>query len=229
MSPTKRIVRWSYSLWKSYNQCPRKVKLSRIDGIKEPGSPAMDRGNAIHKEAEDFIRERLPISKLPESLKLLKPMFAKLVKKNATAEEEVAVDKNWNPVTYGSSEAWVRAKIDVYYKETGRKGQVKATVIDYKTGKVYPDNVKQLSFYALLTFIFHPDVDVVDVELWYVDQGPESTHKDTYVREEFEDMKAAWTNAPAQLLNDTIFAPRPGWYCKHCFYSKTRNGNCEYS
>lgn len=70
MNALKRITRWSYSLWKTYNTCPRKVKFSRIDGIKEPGSAAMDRGNAIHQEAEDFIRFGQPLSKLPDSCKL---------------------------------------------------------------------------------------------------------------------------------------------------------------
>ena len=228
MSALKRITRWSYSLWKTYNTCPRKVKFSRIDGIKEPGSAAMDRGNAIHQEAEDFIRFGQPMSKLPDSCKLYEKEFAKLTKAGAVPEQEVAVNRNWEPVDYNSRDAWVRAKIDVYFKKKGHSGQVAMTIIDYKTGKVYEENKKQLSFYALLGFIFHPEVDTINVELWYLDQGPAHTHKDCYVREEFEDMKQAWTAAPAQLLHDTIFAPRPGIQCKRCFYTKTKNGNCEF-
>ena len=224
----KQLKSWSYSTWKTYGTCPRKIKLGKIDGIREPGSAAMDRGNAIHQEAEDFVRFKQPMSKLPESCVLYKKEFAKLIKHDAVPEQEVAFDQNWNEVPYKSNTAWVRAKIDVYYKEVGRKGQVKATVIDYKTGKVYEDNKKQLSFYALLTFLLHPEVDIVNVELWYLDQGPQHTHRDSYERGELEDMKRAWTDAPAQLLHDTIFAPRPGWYCKFCFYSANKNGNCEF-
>jgi len=223
VKPT-RLKSWSYSTLKSYKQCPLTVKFNKIDGIKDPGSAAMDRGNEIHKEAEDYIREAQKV--LPASLKLFEKEFKQLAKANAVPEEEVAFNKNWEPVAWAVG--WVRAKIDVYFKRKGRKGTTEMTIIDYKTGKVYEENKKQLSFYALLGFILHPEVNVINVELWYIDQGPGATHQDTYRREEMEDMRAAWDYEVQNMMADDIFAPRPGYYCKWCFYSKNKNGNCIY-
>lgn len=223
----KRIVQWSFSLWKTYNTCPRKVKLNKLDGIREPGSPQMDRGNAIHKLAEDFIR--LKQKKLPQELVLYKKEFAKLSRlgDEVKVEEEWAFTKQWKVTQWKACDAWVRLKMDAYYV-TATNGKMVMTIIDYKTGKVYEDNKKQLSFYALAGFLRNPLVDKVNVELWYLDQGPQHTHRDSYLREEVEDMKAAWESATAQLLYDTVFAPRPGYYCKFCYYSKSKSGHCEF-
>lgn len=225
MSAIQKIKAWSFSLWKTYQQCPRKVKLNKIDGIKEPGSAAMDRGTDIHADAERYVKE--PTSPMAESLKLYRKEFLKLRELGdiVKPEEEWAFNQKWEPVPW--KVGWVRLKMDCYYITTV-KGKRVMTIIDYKTGKVYEDNKKQLSFYALAGFLRFPDVDSINVELWYLDQGPKHTHKDSYVAKELEDMKAAWVAASTPLLNDTIFAPRPGWYCRFCFYSAAKNGNCEY-
>lgn len=221
-----RLRSWSYSTWKAYKQCPRKIKFKKLDGTKEPSSPAMDRGTAIHEEAEIFVRDNLKV--LPESLKLFKAQFAKLLKVGAVPEMEIALNDKWEVVSYDSKQAWFRAKIDVHYKKVGRKKQVIIKIIDYKTGKVYPDNIKQLSLYALVIFILIPEADLVEGELWYIDQGPEATQKDSFTRAEFGDMLEAWQYEANKLMNDTIFAPRPGWYCRFCHFSKFKDGPCEF-
>jgi CRISPR/Cas system-associated exonuclease Cas4 (RecB family) len=218
----KRITRWSYSLWKTYGTCPRKVKYNKIDGIREPASPAMERGTAIHLEGEDYLNHK--VKTVPKSYEKFTAEMQRLRKAKAVAEEEFAFDMAWNRVPYDSREAWVRAKLDVRVK-LGRKHML---VVDFKTGKVYEENRKQLSFYALLVLLVHPEVDVVDTALWYLDQGPEHNQTDRYERHELEDMKAAWTQAPAHLLHDTVFAPRPGFACRWCFYSKSNGGPCEF-
>lgn len=223
------LKQWSYSTLKAYKQCPRKVKFSKIDRIKEPSSPAMERGNAIHKEAELFVREKQ--ARLPETLIKFKKEFFKLVKNGdeVRTEEEWAFTSEWQVTDWSAKDAWVRLKLDAFYVRTVR-GKKVLRVIDYKTGKVYDDHYGQCSFYAMACLLRpeFADVDEVETELWYLDIGPEATRKEVFLRTELEDMKVWWGREAFPMLNDTVFAPRPGHYCRWCHYSQAKNKNCEY-
>ena len=219
--PKRKITQWSYSTYKSYKTCPRKVKLAKIDKIRDPGSAATERGERIHAEAEAFVKREL--AKLPLSLLKFKSQFNGLIKmKNEVkAEEEWAVTRSWKACAWGDYDAWLRAKIDAYYIDGGT-----ITIIDYKTGKIYPDNKAQVGLYALLAFERFPIIRKARVQLWYLDQG--ETVEETYTRDEAIDMKAQWEHATANMLADDIFPPRPGMHCRWCFYSARNNGNCEF-
>ena len=43
------INQWSYSRLSCYEKCPKQAEFKFIKKIKEPGSPAMDRGKDMHK------------------------------------------------------------------------------------------------------------------------------------------------------------------------------------
>ena len=65
---------------------------------------------------------------------------------------------------------WLRLKLDamVMHDETT------ATVIDYKTGRKFGNEVKhgeQLQLYQLATFMRYPKLQTVYAELWYLDQN----------------------------------------------------------
>ena len=47
---TSPVKAWSYSRYATYALCPLQFKLRYIDKIPEPQSPAMARGDRIHKE-----------------------------------------------------------------------------------------------------------------------------------------------------------------------------------
>ena len=51
---------FSNSSIKTYEQCPFKYKLTRIDGLSEPAGPAADRGKLIHAELENALID-LPV------------------------------------------------------------------------------------------------------------------------------------------------------------------------
>lgn len=220
---TGLIKQWSYSTLKTYTQCPLKVKLNKIDKIREPGSNATDRGERIHLEAENYIK--LHEAVLPDSLKLYKEQFKKLWKMGdkVVPEQEWAFNEQWQLVKWTDPTAWVRMKIDAHYI-TGTT----MTIIDYKSGKVYDNNRAQLSFYAMAAMTLMPQIKKVVGQLWYLDHGPMQTVEEIFFREELEDMHDAWKWESRALLADVQFAPRPGYYCRFCFYSKDKNGNCEY-
>ena len=70
------INQWSYSRLSCYEKCPKQAEFKFIKKIKEPGSPAMDRGKDMHKLCEEYIRGRF--DELPKELKEFEEAFVKL-------------------------------------------------------------------------------------------------------------------------------------------------------
>lgn len=56
MPLVKKLAAWSYSTYAAYKSCPFKVKLTKIDKLKEPSSPPLAGGSVKHKQVENFIK-----------------------------------------------------------------------------------------------------------------------------------------------------------------------------
>src|ERR1700722_6270359 len=123
---TQRITAWSYSRYQAYTECPAKAKYKFIDKLPEPPAPAMDRGTAIHKMAENYAKG--VSKKIPEELKNFTQKFTKLKKAKPIVEQEWAFDKMWKPTDWFGPQAWLRVKMDASYKD-----QNTLYVIDHKT------------------------------------------------------------------------------------------------
>jgi len=210
---TKKFTAWSHSRLKEYEDCPLKAKIDHLDKIKEPKGPALLNGQRVHKEAEDYVSGRL--KKLPASLKLFAAEFKALQKisKRVALEGELAFDKTWRRCDWFAPETWLRLKMDAYYVDSDR-----LILVDYKTGKVHPENMEQLDLYAVVGFLIHPEVSVVDAQLWYLDQGEVNAR--SYTLKEAGRLQKIWTKRPAKLLADSTFKPRPGSGCRWCWYSQ---------
>ena len=94
MKITGKITAWSHSRWGDYEQCNYMAGLKHVMRQKTPGSPAMDRGSAIHTLAEKFTSS--PKGSVPAELKPLAAEFRELRKQGGKAEYELAFDKDWN-------------------------------------------------------------------------------------------------------------------------------------
>jgi RecB family exonuclease len=226
--PTKakpRITAWSYSRYAAYTKCPFSAKCKFIDKLPEPDSPALARGSDIHKEAEDYSTGLL--KRLPKSLALFKDEFRDLRKRKASlnVEGQFAVDKEWNEVGWFASNAWLRAMIDCFY-DYDRDGERVRKVIDYKTGKIRPENMAQLDLYALVMFAVDESIDRVEAEFWYLDQGEIRTK--LYSREHMPELQATWAKKVKPMLTDTSFPPTPCNVCRWCTFSKAKNGPCKF-
>lgn len=217
----KTLTAWSYSRWQTYEQCPLKAKLKFIDKLPEPSSPPMERGSAIHKLAENYVRG--DIKKLPPELKLMKGKFKDLVKAEALAEEQWCFTRKWEVTGWFDANAWLRIKVDALNPNLKTRTLL---IVDHKTGREKPDHMAQLSLYAMGGFIKHTDMEVVDAQLWYLDSGvPRSM---LFKRSELPALKKDWTGKTKAMLSDTTFAPRPGNYCRWCHFSKAQGGPCKY-
>jgi CRISPR/Cas system-associated exonuclease Cas4 (RecB family) len=253
--PTAKLVQitaWSYSRLGDYEKCPALAKFKHIDKLKEPGGPAMDKGNRVHGLAQVWVTGKMPTdtwgmtpallaelrtfaaklkgARIPPELERFEKEFEILRKAKATAEENWCFRDDWTATRYDDwNRVWLRVKTDAHYLEVAKKGRRRETtvhIIDYKTGREYPEHVKQRSLYALGAFLKYPDAVRAVAEHWYLEAGVE--RKTEYAAADLEDLKAEWSDKTTALLNDTTFAPRPGAYCQYCHFRKAQGGPCVY-
>ena len=230
--PAKQITSWSFSRYTTYRDCPLKAKLKFLDRIQEPGNIYMDRGNEIHKMAEDYTKGK--IARLPKDLAQFKDLFAMLKKQykksisGMTVESTWAFTKSWDETVWNDwVNCWLRIKVDASWHED----DVTLIVGDHKTGKYRPDNqedyLEQLSLYALGAFLMLPHIEVVKPRLIYLDHGityPEDPEDVLYTRDELPTLIKIWEKRVKGMLNDTVFAPRPSGKCTYCFYRASNKG-----
>ena len=218
--PQLKFTAWSYSRYQDYVRCPLYAKLKHLDKRPVEQGAAMGRGDTIHKEAEAWTMGKL--KKLPESLENFKDEFKDLRKvKGVQCEVQWAISASWDKADWFGPTAWCRLKVDAWHV----KGKV-LTVIDHKTGKIYPDHPEQLHLYGAAGFALFPDVEKVRAELWYLDQG--ETNDRDYERGQFGDMKKLWEDRVRPMFADRQFAPRPNDKCRFCDFRKERGGPCKY-
>jgi CRISPR/Cas system-associated exonuclease Cas4 (RecB family) len=231
----QQIKAWSFSRYMDWLACPAKAKYKHVLRMKEPGSPAMERGTDIHKKAENYVKGDLRT--LPTELKLFEKEFKQLRKeKTIQVEAEATFRKDWTLTKWDDwTGAWVRAKIDVKYINVKHNALV---VIDHKTGKFREEKneeyLLQLDLYGTIGLAAEPTVDVVSPRLWYLDQGriyPDPAQGEDeleFFRKDEEKLRKKWLARVSPMLNDTTFKPTPGAACTYCHFRKSNNGPCNY-
>ena len=240
--PIQPLTAWSFSRYTAYKECPAKLKYSAIDKISEPSNTAMQRGNAIHQMAENYIKGTLKV--LPPELKLFKDELAKLKKMfkadpgSMIVEQQWAFSKAWGDSSwFDMATCWARIKMDCGHHED----DTTLIVTDWKTGKFREHEViiytEQLELYALSAMLLHPHIETVRPRLVYLDQdlvwdGPPNKPL-VFTRTDIPALKKAWEKRVKPMLADTIFAPRPNSKCKWCFYGQSGKvkggpGLCKY-
>lgn len=226
--PPRYFTAWSYSRWADHAECPRRARLKHLDKVPESAekSPALVRGDTIHKLAEKYVKGE--VARLPAELKSFTDEFKTLRKIKATAEGKWGLTLKWEPSDFFDwDRTWLRVVLDAHHPV----GTDRVKVIDYKTGKVYGTNAEQLELYALAGFAHYPDVKVVETELWYLDQGeilPADEDARTFTIKQVPKLQKKWRERVIPLLRDKKFVPRPGPHCHRCAYSKKKGGPCEF-
>lgn len=221
------ITAWSYSRYADYRQCPLKFKLKHIDRLPDPGSPAMQRGNLIHKQAEDYIKaKRKP--KLHVNLINVKRELEHCREAGAMAELPWGFKRDWEWTgrsDWFGPDVWFRAKTDVaisYDDNTGLVG-------DWKTGRKYDENREQIELFGAVSLKRFPEWKMVDVRLWYTDVDPgDNEIQYEFTRKEGELILKDWEKKVVAMFKDKRFAPTPNDKCHWCPFSKAKGGPCKF-
>ena len=236
----RMFTSWSFSRLNDYRQCPAKAKYKHLLKLPEPSNKAMERGNAIHKVAENYIKGLLP-PKMPDELSkfadLFKTLRAKYKKKIPAmhVEGSLAFTRAWDETRWDDwDNCWLRIKVDCADHET----LTTLDVYDWKTGKVstsrQEEYVEQLELYALGGLLAFKHIKTVKPKLVYLDHkvvyptAPADVKKLTFTRKDIPMLTKTWITRTDAMFNDEVFAPRPSDQCRWCHYRKSNGGPCQY-
>lgn len=225
------IKSWSFSRLSEFEQCAYRTKLKLIDKVPEPERQlkpgqtehANDRGTRIHEACEAYVRGNAP---LPPEAESFRDEFESLrnwfVQDKVSLEGEWGFDSNWEPCEY--NKAWLKVKCDavIWISPTH------IVVVDYKTGRKQGNEIKhgeQVNLYALAAAVKFPEVETIDVELWYLDK--DDTTQLSKPAKKWMKFLQLFTNRGNKMLNATQFKPASNAFaCQYCPY---KDGVCEHA
>ena len=229
MTPTPKLLQieaWSFSRLNDYQKCPALAKFKHVDKLREPDSPYGAKGTLVHEEAARYLTDKK--LKLPISLQRFGDEFKQLREQQVLCEQQWAFDKEWLPCSWFGPRAWLRIVMDAHYLKTVKEGRglrrTAAVVIDYKTGKLYPEHTQQRSLYALGAMLMYPDAQEIAVQHWYLDAG--ELQASAFVAKDLQRLKDEWLRGSYKMLHDQKFVPTPGRHCKWCHFRRSNNGPC---
>lgn len=226
------VKAWSYSAAAAYIQCPYKFANERGHGghQKQKGeqSPAMARGDRIHKLGEKYVLAHDPAAPPPVEFKLFEKQMRELAampKEDTVVEQQWGFDINWKATGYFGPTTWFRSKLDaaVVYEDGT------ADVVDYKTGKIYPENADQRELNAVAFFRRFPHVETLNSAMWYLDSDDKKPERlETFFAEDVPALIHKWEARVAPMFTDEVFAPRPNDKCQWCHLAKSKGGKCRF-
>ena len=202
---------WSYSSISLFQQCPRKYhRLRIVKDIVEPPQEHLLYGTAVHKAAEEYIRDG---KDLPPKFDMFKPQLdaMKELKGEKYCEHEMGIRKDFTPCAFNDPDVWLRGIVDLLVV-----GSDSARIIDYKTSKSseYADT-KQLELLSLLVFKHFPQVKKIKSGLLFL------VAKDLVGAEYTEEHQGTawlrWLDIVRYLesaMKTGVWNPRPNFTCR---------------
>ena len=234
----------SFSRLDVFSTCQYRAKLAFVDRIPEPdrgpgpltapdGSKEWhnDRGSRIHDLGEHYVSgviQDFPseLSKFESAFNGLRTAYENQSWTGQVQTEKLwCFDENWeNCPDDAWDRIWMRIKIDCTVFHSPQE----ATIIDYKTGRKFGNEVKhaqQCNLYQLGAFIRYPELEHITTELWYLDLG--ETTSVEYSRDKGMKSFSLWNNKNLAMTSCEDFRPNPNIHnCKWCPYGPKRSGDC---
>lgn len=219
------VKAWSYSRYDKYTTCPQWFKFDVIDKVDPVvQSPAMARGDRIHKGLAHYITNGVIGEMPPEADK-----FAKLVEdirqfppEDRVVEQQWAFTVTWKPTEWFAKDTWYRSVLDVgvaYQDDT-------LEAVDWKSGKRYGSNDEQMESQAVAVFAKYQHIKHVTTRLVYLDGGTEEFAE--FPAKDREKLQAKWEVKVAPMFVDETFAPRPNDKCRICPHARSKTGRCRF-
>jgi hypothetical protein len=223
----KPLTAWSYSRYALYEMCPLKFKYEVLEGNKTEASPAMQRGNDIHKgiaawldnRAEGLPRDAFQNPRAEQLLMEMRQIPDKFV------EQQWGFTANWKETGWFGKDTWLRVVLDVglLYPD------MTAEAIDFKTGKRYGTNYDQMELFALAIMCKIVPVKHVTTRLIYLDEkGKDIEDIEEFPATHKQRLIDKWTKKVEPMFTDKVFAPRPNDKCKWCPLARSKGGKCAF-
>jgi len=211
----------SYSGLSLYKRCPRAWHHTYVLGNRTPPAKAAMRGTKLHEALEAYFNGGL----WPESNDTLRPWKAfmyDLATLFPTAEEQVAVDYDWEPTSFDDPMANLRGAFDLSYVHENC-----LYIVDWKSGQQYSTHVDQASMYAVLGRATYPQVDKVVASMVYLDT-PKVLSTWTYEPTLLDEIEEDIEEQVLIVRSDEEWLPKPSHNgCKWCPLSWRAGGSCD--
>lgn len=224
------IHSWSHSRLVDFEKCKHLAFLKYEKRIPEPERPlppgktehANDRGTRVHDALENYVRGKsdvfpLEAKSFSHEIESMRKLFAI---GTVSLEGEWGFDRAWDVIEW--KRAWLRMKLDALVFLSPQE----AVAIDYKTGKVFGNEIKhgeQVMLYQLAAFLRFPELEIVHTELWYLDQD-ELTHK-RFTRDQGLRFRQGWNMRGVALTTCTEWPANANkWSCQYCPYGSPEHG-----
>ena len=229
----KPPLRWSFSQWETYNQCPKKWHFQSVQRLpRTPPGPAAARGLEIHDSVEKYIKGELGESELhpavkPKYIPVL-DAFRNHPNGDRYTEKKLAFDSDWYLCTPKSTYAACVAVLDAarYIKPTADDVGV-LHIGEWKSGKPKDTHGDQRKLYAMFGMRAWL-ADRVEVTTYYLEDTEQPQRTILASQTGFEKLKALWEERASMFVRDTICAPKPGFYCRWCDFAVDKGGPCQF-
>lgn len=208
-------TRWSYSSLSTYEECSAKWKYRYVDKMRDPPSPAMERGTRLHSLCETVLNDHS--APTPYELTAIGLHLERLRANQAQSEKVWRLNADWTPVETG---AWVKGIIDVHFIKDDA-----LHIYDFKSGRPYASHKKQLELYALIGLSTFPQAERAECGAIYIDSG-KIGYKRTIERTEVAPAVADWTARANTMFADNELAPKRGPGCYWCAFKDSLGGPC---
>lgn len=206
---------WSFSSLKTFEQCPKKYYHLKIakDVMDVPHEAALY-GSAVHKAAEEHVRDGKP---MPKKYGYMEPILDSLKKipGEQFCELELGLTRELKACAFKAPDVWWHGIVDLLIVD---KAKGVAHMVDYKTSKSarYADT-KQLDLMATAVFAHFPEVTKIKSALLFVVSN-EFVRKDHYAikAKEYIDGVKPTIQRLEQALETEVWNPITGPLCRFC-------------
>jgi hypothetical protein len=211
MNPNPTKYAWSYSSINLFKQCPHKYYRIRVKkDIVEPESEAMRYGTAVHKAAEDYIKDGTPVP--PQFAFMQKPLDVLKAKPGEKlCEYKMGLTRNLTPCGFFDKDVWWRGVADLIILQGDT-----ALTVDYKTGKSSKfAELKQLEIVSLAIFKHFPEVKKVKAGLMFL--FADDFVKTAYLADSQDELWGSWVSDVGQLqasVESNMWNPKPNFTCR---------------
>lgn len=221
---TAQQLKWSYSAYKQFDNCPRQYHHVRIlKDTVQPDTEPLLYGKRVHSALEDFWRHGVPLPSYLSHLGDLMDVLNK-VEGERLVEHQMGVTEMLQPCVFSAHDVWWRGIADLLIvNEEKRKGWL----VDWKTSKStrYAD-VSQLKLLAAAAFIHYPFLESIRSALVFVSIDDVVSHDISRERGLLE--WDYWKNETKRIetaMETNIWNPKSSPLCKFCPVS---DRDCEY-
>lgn len=204
---------WSYSSATTFEKCPKQYYHLYVakDIKQDPNQKHFLYGNEVHKAAEEYVRDGVP---LPEKFSEFQtPLdMLKRIPGEKWCELKLGLTKDLEPCEFFGDNVWWRGAIDLLILDKENKT---ATIIDYKTGKSQYADTRQLGLLSIAVFKKFPEIEKIKAGLMFL--VSKEIIKEEYNNTRIDEMYTEWDRLILRMntaYDSGVFNPVPNFACK---------------